>query len=167
MNQEVVPQAAPSQALPPAISPPVQAVLELFETEFAELKFPDIDLDVLKEAAHGVQERSEAVAQAEAALQKARDLLSESQESLLHKCQRALAYARVYAEDNTELVRRLEAMNLPRSSRGGRGALPLQSSPSEARPLARRVRRTNPPSGPLFLEPPAAVEEPNSHPEAA
>src|SRR5262245_12331003 len=77
------------------ISPGMHAVVELFDTDLLPLKFPDVDQAVLREAVERVLAQSEHVAAAEQALALAREGLSDAQELLLSKCQRALAYARV------------------------------------------------------------------------
>lgn len=102
-----------------SISPALRALLELFATDLADVKFPDVDTAVLGEAAAHVREKAEAVARAQAALDAARQALNESQESLLQKGQRALAYAKVFAEDDAELGGKLEAIHLPRPVRRG------------------------------------------------
>lgn len=99
------------------ISPALRALLELFATELAEVRFPDVDAEVLDDAAAAVREKAEAVAKAQAALDAARLSLHESQDVLLQKGQRALAYARVFSEENAELSAKLEGINLPRATR--------------------------------------------------
>jgi hypothetical protein len=131
------------------VAPACKAVLDLFDGELAEVKFPEIDRETLDEAAREVQERFDALIRAEAALALARETLQESQEALMAKCQRAVAYARVYAEDNSELGQRLEAISLPRGARQrGPGK---ESAGDEARPAARRAPRGHK-QRPLFLE---------------
>lgn len=137
-------------ALDSPISPALQAVLELFDTELLALKFPDVDQAVLREAAARVMTQAEAVAAAEQALATAREGLGDAQEALLGKCQRALAYARVYAEEDRELSRRLESINLPRPRAKAAPTSPFDTA--EPRP-GRRARRSAPTSGPLFVEP--------------
>ncbi len=149
----------------PPVPTSIQAVLALFDNELAELKFPDLDRSVLQQAAHSVGTHAEELARAEAAVQAARELVAESQELLLQKCQRALAYARVYAEDNLELLQKLELISLPRSGRVR--SVAVSSSPPEARPSGRRGRRANTPSGPLFLEPASSEETPPLEHQAA
>ena len=142
-----------------AIAPGLQAVIELFDTELGQLKFPDVDQAVLREAAERVLAQTESVAAAEHALAVAREGLGDAQELLLSKCQRALAYARVYAEEDRELSRKLDAINLPRSR--AKAAPPAASESAEPKP-GRRGRRSPPASGPLFLEPsgsPAAADD--------
>lgn len=102
-----------------SISPALRALLELFATDLSEVRFPDVDTAVLGEAATLVREQAEAVARAQAALDAARQALHESQEALLQKGQRALAYARVFAEDDAALSEKLEAIHLPRPTRKG------------------------------------------------
>lgn len=142
-----------------AIAPPLRALMELFATELAEVRFPDVDVKVLGEAAARVRERAEAVARAAAALEAARQALHESQESLLHKGQRALAYARVYAEEDSALSARLEAIALPRPTRKpGREAAELPATTTEATPPKRRGRppKARASEAPLFNEASAA-----------
>jgi hypothetical protein len=141
----------------------MQAVVELFDAELVQLKFPDVDQAVLGEAVARVLSQAETVAAAEAALATAREALSDAQEVLLGKCQRALAYARVYAEEDRELLRKLDAINLPRAR--GKAAMTGPTDVAEPR-AARRGRRTPPASGPLFLDPagsaPVAEESPGA-----
>jgi hypothetical protein len=142
--------ASVSSAADAPIPAGAQAVIELFDTELAELKFPDIDQSVLAEAAARVLSEASAVAAAEAALALAREGLTEAQEALFGRCQRALAYARVYAEEDRALSRKLDAISLPR---GRSRAAATSASEPEA---SRRGRRGTPASGPLFLDPAAA-----------
>ncbi|NVJ26614.1 MULTISPECIES: hypothetical protein [Myxococcus] len=101
------------------ISPALRALLELFTTELAEVRFPDMSGEVLEDAAAQVKAKADAVAKAQAALEAARQSLHESQDALLQKGQRALAYARVFSEENPELNTKLEAIHLPRPVRKG------------------------------------------------
>jgi hypothetical protein len=114
-----------------------------------------------------VKERAEAVARAEAALEVAHQELQDSQEALLLKGQRALAYARVYAEERAELGAKLDAIALPRAPRKGPRPEP-QAAPeaaAQAEPSAPR-RRGRPPkakdSATLFSDSPANAPEPQA-----
>lgn len=142
--------ASSSAGVEAAIAPSLQAVIELFDTELGQLKFPDVDQAVLRDAAERVVAQTESVAAAEHALSVAREGLGDAQELLLSKCQRALAYARVYAEEDRELSRKLDAITLPRSRAKAAPASPSEAA--EPKP-GRRGRRSPPASGPLFLEP--------------
>ena len=162
-----------------SIPAPIQAVLALFTKELADVKFPDVDVDVLQLAAEEVHSAAGAVSRAEAALATARAALSDRQEALLAKAQRALAYARVFAEEDTGLAPHLESIVLPRprrqkaegdtaapaadieparrqrpaKSREGTAPVLFESEPAEATresPLRRRPHRHD-------LAPPTAV----------
>lgn len=100
-----------------AISPPVQTVLDLFTTDLADVRFGELDAPALARLASDVQAASEVVVAAQVALDVARGALHERQETLLQQAQRALAYARVYAEADLALTARLDAITLPRGSR--------------------------------------------------
>ncbi|MBN1204000.1 MAG: hypothetical protein JXB05_03635 [Myxococcaceae bacterium] len=140
------------------ISPALQDLLKLFGEELATVKFPDLDRKVLEEAAARVKEKAVELAHAQAALEAARQALYESQEALLQKGQRALAYARIFAEENAELSAKLEAIGLPRPVRKAprvEGATALEAPAAQGEESAPR-RRGRPPkartSAPLFAE---------------
>ena len=125
---------------PNAIPTPIQTLLAVFSTSLADVRFADVDGEVLARLAGDVDTAAEAVAAAQAALDTAREGLQERQETLLQHAQRALAYARVYAETDEPLSAQLEAISLPRPSRRVRGeeALVLSAEPQpSARPRGR------------------------------
>jgi ElaB/YqjD/DUF883 family membrane-anchored ribosome-binding protein len=145
------------------IAPPLQQLLELFASELKAVKFPDMDAGVLEAAAAKVRERADAVARAEAALEAARAALGETQDVLLAKGQRALAYARVFAEEDPDLSSRLEALSLPRPPKKGPR---LETQAEVASPESAPRRRGRPPkartNAPLFSEDAGAPEGPQA-----
>lgn len=132
-----------------AIPPPVQTVLDLFATHLPDVRFGDLDAQSLARLAGDVQSASEVVAAAQVALDSARGTLHERQEVLLLQVQRALAYARVYAEADDALSSHLEAVALPRAARrsradaggGGNDALVLTPAPQPPRRPRGRPRK--------------------------
>ncbi len=92
------------------IPPSVQALMDLFEKDLAEVSFPGVDMVTLKQVITDVRKHTKAVTEAEAALEKARTALRESEEQLSTKTQRALAYARVFAEDRPELLAKVTSV---------------------------------------------------------
>jgi hypothetical protein len=139
------------------ISPAMRALLEVFSTELSEVKFPDVDAEVLEEAAGRVKAQAEAVAKAQAALEAARQELAEGQEALLQKGQRALAYARVFAEEDAALSAKLEAIGLPRTARKvarpeGSVAAEAPAQNDESAPRRRGRPPKSRPSAPLFAD---------------
>lgn len=109
------------------IPAPAQLVIDFFDNELADVKFADMDRGVLQEALEQMHVLAEEQARAEAALRAAQDALQAGLDGLLGKCQRALSYARIYAEDDADLSRRLEAIVIPRRNRSGA----LASAPAE------------------------------------
>jgi hypothetical protein len=105
-----------------AIPTPIQSALALFETTFPDMRFADIDAKTLARAAADVQAVATVVASAQAALDSARGALQERQEVLLDQVQRAIAYARVYAENDEALRSQLDAIALPRPTRRPRAS---------------------------------------------
>ncbi|MGA2448237.1 MAG: hypothetical protein ABTD50_06155 [Polyangiaceae bacterium] len=139
---------------------PIQTVLELFATTFADIRFADIDAHTLEHLAIEVRSAADIVAAAELALETARSALQEKQDALLQHAQRALAYARVYAENDEALGARLEAITLPRATRRPRTAVEAlvlsagadrEAAPElEARPRPRGRPRNAPIAGPTL-----------------
>ncbi|MBK9259779.1 MAG: hypothetical protein IPM54_08060 [Polyangiaceae bacterium] len=90
------------------IPPSVKALVELFKNELAAVAFPGVDGAMLEQLIGDVQKYTDAVIQAEAAVEAARTALRESEEALAVKSQKALAYARVYAADNPEIAAKVD-----------------------------------------------------------
>jgi hypothetical protein len=128
------------------IPTPIQSLLDLFATALGEVRFADVDAQTLARAVADVQAASAIVSSAQASLDDARQALQDRQETLLQHAQRAVAYAKVYAESDEALSGRVNAIALPRSSRRSRAsadALVLSSDPPAARSRPRgRPRKT-------------------------
>jgi hypothetical protein len=122
----------------------------LFHGELAQVQFPGLDAKVLDTAAARIEEARAEVRRCEGELEAARALLAGAQEEALGKGQRALAYARVYAQDDSELLARLDGIALTT------GTAPVAS----AAPAPRK--RGRPPKSatvtPLFGEDAPAAE---------
>ncbi|WP_394832826.1 hypothetical protein LVJ94_40625 [Pendulispora rubella] len=93
---------------------PVQSLLEIFNNELADLRFGDMDAKGLADLAAEVEAASHNVVTAQAAVDAAKAKLTERQEAMITQAQRALAYARIYAESNEPLRARLDAISLPK-----------------------------------------------------
>jgi hypothetical protein len=100
-----------------AIPPAMGTLLDLFATELKELRFGEIDRPALEKAAAAVRAAAQELAEVEALAETARASLEAAREALLQKGQRALAYARIYAEGSPALDERLQAINLGRGLR--------------------------------------------------
>lgn len=99
----------------------VEELLALYRGELAGVSFPGADLSVLEEAVERARSTGAALSAALAQVEQARQSLDQARTELLQKCQRALAYARVFAEDAPELAKRLDSFSLPLSSSSGPG----------------------------------------------
>jgi hypothetical protein len=135
-----------------AIHPAVQALLDLFTTSLADVRFADVDGPSLARSAGEVEAAAKAEAVARSALEAAQLALQEKQEALLQRTQRALAYARVYAESDPTLTASLDAIGLPRATRRGSAAdtLVLSAATSETPPRPRGRPRKHPPAEPTL-----------------
>jgi ElaB/YqjD/DUF883 family membrane-anchored ribosome-binding protein len=116
----------------------IQDVLDLFQNQLAPVTFGGLEAGVLTSGAEAVREAASALVEAEAAAEEARSLLVEKQDELAQKAQRALAYARIYAEDDPTLLAKVEAIALPRTGR--RTPKEDESGQTGASPMRRRGR---------------------------
>ncbi|MBC7174548.1 MAG: hypothetical protein H5U40_19035 [Polyangiaceae bacterium] len=128
------------------IAKPLRAILDLFEETLADVRFPDVSSELLREKALAVHERAEAVMAARESLAAAEAGLAEERASLAELGGKALAYARIYAAGRPDLLERLEAIDLgggeatarkrgrPRKQRD-REDLENEGSPSPALPF--------------------------------
>jgi hypothetical protein len=113
-----------------SLSAPVQAVLELFQGPLADVRFADVDAAGLANLAAAVDSAATEVAQQEAQLAELRQTLAERQDALLLLAQRAVAYARVYAEHDEALTEQLARITLPRAAKPRKAGAP--KAPGEA-----------------------------------
>jgi multidrug efflux pump subunit AcrA (membrane-fusion protein) len=123
-----------------AIPVPIQTLLDLFTKSLADVRFADVDGQALTHFAEEVEAAAAAVADAQSALDAAQLALQEKQDRLLQQAQRALAYARVYADSDETLSGQLDAVTLPRAPRRARAeeALVLSADPQPSpRPRGR------------------------------
>lgn len=98
------------------IDPALVDLLALFEGPLQAVRFPDVDHSTLTELAEAVRRGAEDVEQARAMLEAAEIALEERRQALLSRGQRALAYARVYADGNAELRGEIDRIALPGSA---------------------------------------------------
>ena len=138
------------------IPAPIASLLALFEGALASVKFPDVDSAVLASAVAQSRASAEAVANAEAALDRARTAFQESHDALLVRAQRALAYARVYAEGDEALLAQLEAITLPRAPR--RATRDVETLAAPEQPVRRRARARKDDESGLLLESQASAD---------
>lgn len=118
-----------------SLSAPVQAVLELFKGPLSDVRFADVDAAGLANLAAEVEGAASAVAQQEAQLSELRQTLAERQDALLLLAQRAIAYARVYAEHDDVLTEQLASITLPRAAKPRKaGAAKAPSTNAAAAP---------------------------------
>jgi len=142
----------PSLSSADAVAAPLRDVLAIFADDLADVRFPDIDAAVLNAAAGVVEDVAGDVARLEAALDEARRRLDEAHDALTAKAARGVAYARVFAIGDDDLMGRLDAIMLPRSRRSAPAV-------AAAAPTKRRGRRTQPPADTLFAGPVLVEDE--------
>jgi hypothetical protein len=134
------------------IPPAIETIIELFTSELSSVRFADLDGATLAQLATDAQAAADAVTVAQAALDGARHALQERQDALLTEAQRALAYAKVYAESDEALSARLEAIALPRARRRNEAAdaLVLSTEPTPATRKRGRPRKLEDDATPIL-----------------
>lgn len=126
-----------------SISAPIQAVLDLFERDLKAVRFGDLDSKRLLALAEEVREAAEAVAAHEARAAELRSALAERQEVLLQQAQRALAFARIHAEDDADLTAKISEISLPRAPKRSKAEAPRAQEGSLEQPSAKAGRAEN------------------------
>ena len=91
-------------------------VIDLYSVELAEVRFPDLDLSALLYAQTELHAAQVEVERVEAELADKRAVLEARSQALLQKAERALAYAKIYAQGDEDLVPRLAEIGRKRSS---------------------------------------------------
>ncbi|MEM9492599.1 MAG: hypothetical protein AAGC55_25850 [Myxococcota bacterium] len=84
------------------------------------MKFPDVDRDKLRELADAVAACAAEVERIDRELRAARESLDRAHSDLHRMAARGLAYARVYADGDSELSGRLEGLALARQPAEGK-----------------------------------------------
>ena len=144
------------------LSPPVQAVLELFQGPLADVRFADVDAAGLAQLATEVEAAAASVAHQEALLGELRQSLTERQDALLLLAQRAVAYARVYAEHDEVLTEQLSRIALPRAGK----ARKLSATKSEGvEAPSSEAASLNDPAAAASTAPGSAAAEPDTQTE--
>lgn len=115
------------------VAQPMVSVLDLFSGPLAGARFGDVDAEALANLAANVERAGAEVMNAEAKLAELRLQLTTEQEALHALAQRALAYARVYAESNQELATAVNGISLPRPTKA-RKASAAKSADTESVP---------------------------------
>lgn len=148
----------------------VKELLALFDGPLSEVRFPDVDGAALREQVASVDAAVKDVEAAAAAWAEAKREVDARLEVLLQKAQRALAYARVYAEGKPELDAQLASLVFPKwgDPRGTKAAAPEpvaarkrgRPKKTEAAPAPKAEPRAEP--AVTLLPAPASAPEPEA-----
>jgi hypothetical protein len=129
--------AEPSEALSPAI----RELLSVFEGELAEVSFPNVSAKILKDLASQVAEESQRVETLRQQLDEAQTTLTEAQQKLVRTAELGLAYARVYAAEDADLLDRLSTLQVGPNEPPKRRKLEVAAPEGTVRLPAKRGRK--------------------------
>jgi hypothetical protein len=99
------------------ISTPIKEMLTIFQRDLSSVTFPDVSQSILENLIEDVRKNAVELETANAQVIAAREALEASQNDLLQKCLRGIAYAKVYAEDKEELLETISKINLGKPQR--------------------------------------------------
>lgn len=153
----------------------VKELLALFDGPLADVRFPEVDGTALREQAASVEAGVRDVEAAAAAWAEAKRTVDARLEILLQKAQRALSYARIYAEDKPELDATLAALVLPRwgDPRGNKAGAEVAPARKRGRPRKADATATPPKEEatpallPTSSDGPTSADSPTSAGDAA
>jgi len=118
-----------------AISPAVREVVSLFEGALEGVSFPQVDRSALLVGSEEVLERASRVAAQRLQLEQAQAELEASREALVVLARRGVAYARVYAQADSELLSRIEGLELAQAPGAKRRRRRKEAKAPEEAPL--------------------------------
>jgi hypothetical protein len=103
-------------------------VIDLYADELADVRFPDLDLAALRVAQEALQAAQLEVERMEDELASARAALEHAAEHLNGKAERALSYARIFAQGDAALAPKVAEIGRkrPAADGGGNGASPAK-----------------------------------------
>jgi ABC-type transporter Mla subunit MlaD len=114
------------------VSPPIRDLIDLFNASLNDVTFGDLSAAALDAKADAVRAASTHLAALQASLDAARAVYDAEQDALGQMSQRAMAYARVYAENDAELTAKLDAIPLPLPRAARRNARPVMAASTSA-----------------------------------
>ncbi len=103
MTQELIDDPIPES---------IKELLSLFREELSAVSFPDLNADILEKYAEQVRAKALELQEVQAKIASIRESLDASQNELLQKASRGLAYAKVYAEDREALMEKLASISI-------------------------------------------------------
>ena len=112
-------------------------VIDLYAVELSDIRFPDLDLSALLYAQAELHAGQLEVERVEAELADKRALLEARSQALVAKAERALAYARVFAQGDNELAPRLADIGRKRGSSSAQAPSAQSASGTIAAPKRR------------------------------
>lgn len=99
------------------VAQPILELLSVYDESLPTVSFPDVSSDILKSLAADVTTKAQELADALAIAEEARVVLDASQNELLLRSTRALAYAKIFAEHDDAMSEKLAAISLGKSVR--------------------------------------------------
>jgi len=141
---------APQLDATPALA---RQVIELYSDSLTDVRFPDLDLEDLLSLQNDLHDAQLEIERLETELAQARSELETRNQALLTKSERALAYARVYAQGDEELSARISEIDRSKKNSAGDTGSSMGEAPAKRgrKPKAAKLNT-------LFTESPEETE---------
>lgn len=110
-----------SDAIPEA----VEEFLAIYKEKLSDVAFPDVSLEIFNGLIDKVHNGVKSLEAAEKQVVVAQESLNAANDELQQKCQKALAYAKIFADDQEELSERLASISFSKPVRTPRKAAPV------------------------------------------
>ncbi len=139
-----------AETSPESLSPAIRELLSIFEGELAKVQFPNVSAKILGDLAAQVSDESERVETLRQQLDAAQATLGEAQQKLVRTAELGLAYARVFAADDANLLQRLADLQVGPNEGPRRRKLEVAAPEGAVRLPAKRGRKpknATPPEG--------------------
>ena len=117
-----------------SLPPPIQAVVALFRGPLAGIRFADVDATGLTNLAAEVESATAEIEAQEAKLAELKQMMAQRSEALVALAQQALAYARIYAENDEVLSAELSQIVLPRATKPRKATKPASEAATPVEP---------------------------------
>jgi hypothetical protein len=102
------------------VSPQVQELINVFKNDLSAVSFPDVNLEILETLVQKVTSGAKELNDIMSHVDEVRQSLEDSRNELQTKSIRGLAYAKVFAEGNSNLLEKLSGINLGKTSRSSK-----------------------------------------------
>jgi hypothetical protein len=121
------------------IAEPIRELLTVFKDHLSTVSFPEVSYAIIEEFAEKVTSAAAKLEESRKQVEVAEEAFGLSTEELLQKCSKALAYAKVYAEGNDELLERLSTIQFGKTAKAAKRTVASESPKAVSQPRQKKA----------------------------